>query len=319
MENNNDLSYIYNYMATCPTTSKIVNENITLTVNITQGTSPYTITYKKDGVTLPGGIQTQPTIGTYSYTYLTVSGDEVTNPHIFSIEVVDKCLPISQTFTDQCSITISSAACSTLTASISCPGTALTNSNVTITSTAIGGQYLPNGYDHKLYESSNPSTPIFIAANQIETFNFTIELPSIPGTYTYYTIITDSCSPQQSATSTICNINVTSPDIICTSNTKIVGDNVAIIINITQGTAPFYITYIKYGLPLNPVPVQLNTFGSDTYNYTIPQSDIGSSIPFGAIITDSCVPPYTSTKQCMVNILSEECLTPICNYTTTLL
>ena len=60
-------SYIYKKLATCLSTTKIIGENIILTTNITEGTSPFTVTYKKDGTPLE--TQTQPTIGTYSYTY----------------------------------------------------------------------------------------------------------------------------------------------------------------------------------------------------------------------------------------------------------
>lgn len=92
----------YKTLATCPISAKIVGDNVTLTVNITQGTAPYTITYKKDGLTL-GTPLTAPSIGIYPYVYTTVPDDE--GIPTFSVDVVDSCI-IPQTWSDQCIVTI---------------------------------------------------------------------------------------------------------------------------------------------------------------------------------------------------------------------
>ncbi len=106
MEKYNETLWIYKTLATCPSTSKIVGDNVVLTVNITQGTAPYIITYKKDGITL-GTPVTAATIGSYYYTYTTTSDDAGTSP-IFTVNVVDNC-STPNTFTDQCTVIISAA------------------------------------------------------------------------------------------------------------------------------------------------------------------------------------------------------------------
>ncbi len=87
--------------------TKNVGDNVTLTVNITQGVAPYTIIYKKNGLQLPGGMQIQPVIGTYSFVYITMSIDAGTSL-TFSAEILDSCVPTQQTFVDQCIISVNS-------------------------------------------------------------------------------------------------------------------------------------------------------------------------------------------------------------------
>ncbi len=99
-------NYIYKTLATCPSTAKTVGDTVRLTVNITQGTSPYTITYMKDSTQIISPV-TAATIGTYYYDYVTLPTDIGTPT--FSVNVVDSCSPTPYTFTDSCVVTINTA------------------------------------------------------------------------------------------------------------------------------------------------------------------------------------------------------------------
>ncbi len=193
-------------LASCPLSTKQIGDNVTLTLNITQGQEPYIITYKKDGVTLLNGVQTLPTIGTSSYVYTTATGDEGT--HIFTTEVTDDCNP-PQIWSDQCSVTISSLSCPILTVDsitidgLSCPSS-LTSGLHSLSSTVSGGQ-LPLSYEWSINGVTVSTNPTFDVNFGDGLFNIVL-------------IVRDSCSPQQSQSSPICSINMTSSCLAPTCN-----------------------------------------------------------------------------------------------------
>ena len=97
------VNYEYETLVTCPPGAKIVGDIVRLSVDITQGSAPFTITYMKDGTPIISSVSAL-SIGTYYYDYTTTISDVGTS--IFSVKVVDSCLLNPQSFIDGCNVII---------------------------------------------------------------------------------------------------------------------------------------------------------------------------------------------------------------------
>jgi len=94
-------------LGTCPTTAKYVGQLITLTSTPTGGMANYTVTFRRNGVDLPGGSFTGVPEGTAkSMSYTLVAAD---SPSVnISVYITDSCPTGALSNTDQCVITVKS-------------------------------------------------------------------------------------------------------------------------------------------------------------------------------------------------------------------
>ena len=93
--------------ATCTPTVKIVGQTITLNCTATSGVSPFTMTFKKNGVVL--ATRTGVVINTPAtpVTDVATAADATTGYAIYSTVVTDNCTdPSPQTTTESCTVTI---------------------------------------------------------------------------------------------------------------------------------------------------------------------------------------------------------------------